>query len=112
MEVAGVAAPVALGGEDARRPLSAGNCALDEVDIGLFAGLQAAEVTTQSGKGRGPRSLGVIVVQVDQRWPSPGSRREKEGVVKLSNDNAVAPKTVEAPRGSVLADRLREVRGI
>ena len=33
----------------------------------------AEEVSSQSGHGRGPRSVGVAADQVDQRWSSPGS---------------------------------------
>jgi len=46
--------------------------------------IAAAEVTTQSGHGCGPRSDGVIAGQVDQRCPSPGSASEKVGTTKSS----------------------------
>ena len=40
-----------------------------------------AEVTTQSGRGSGPRWLGVTDGQVDYRWSGPGSTVEKVSAV-------------------------------
>ena len=34
--------------------------------------MAAADVTSQSGRGSGPRSDGMVAGHVDQRWPSPG----------------------------------------
>src|SRR3954462_4938806 len=70
-----------------------------------------ALVTSQSGRGSGPRSVGVVAGQVVQRWPSPGSRPAKVGMAKdvfgkKSSDNKrVAPRMRGDQRSA--CDQLR-----
>src|SRR5664279_3594841 len=70
-----------------------------------------ALVTSQSGQGSGPRSLGVVAGQVVHRWPSAGSKPEKVGMSKevcgknSSESTIVAPS--DAGRPAIECDQLR-----
>src|SRR3954451_17477886 len=59
-----------------------------------------ALVTSQSGRGSGPRPVGVVPGQVVQRWPSPGSRPAKVGMSKETVGKKSSDNTVVAPKDS------------
>jgi hypothetical protein len=92
VKVAGFRPSIPFGGEDAAAHRVVGDRALDQVDIRFLAAFDdaefgwnaPAEVTTQSGNGRGPRWVGVVDGQVDQRWSWPGCSSEK---LSASNDS-------------------------